>query len=164
MRRGILVILALAFVACAGFAQPTNVDVIVDITGITGRAYWNPVVESLDGVAYLPGEIHYRVWMYNTNDFGIDDQVTSNLILVGETAPDVNQLDMDLSGTSRGYYYVGVQAIADDGQGGVYTGLIAWSYDPVLVDPTLGRSVFMEGSGFPTTPPESPTGLGLLVP
>ena len=151
MRRALLLIAALALVAVACSAQiqvPTNVDIIYD-GDIPRTIFWNPVTESVGGVPYLAGEISYEVFAYSTQDFGIDDQVPANVIAVGSTAPDTPTFEVDISAWNRGFYYVGVRAKGDDGQGLVAYSGIAWSYDPVAVDPT-GRSAYLVDQGMPT--------------
>ena len=84
------------------------------------------------------------------DDFGVDDQNTANLMFVGSTPTDTATLDIDISTWDRGFYYLGVRARGDDGQGTVAYSGIAWSYDPVAVDPTMGRSAYLVDQGMPT--------------
>lgn len=164
MKRALLILAALALVAVAACAQiqaPDNVDVIYD-GDIPRDVYWDPVTESVGGIPYLAGEIRYEVFAYSTELFGtIDDQVPANVVSLGETLPDTPNMTIDISSWQRGFYYIGVRAIGDDGQGTVAYSDIAWSYDPVVVDPTPGRSAYLVDGGMPTDL-SLPTGLGTI--
>jgi len=151
MKRLAFLLLSLVVVACLACAQvqvPTNVDIIYD-GDVPRTISWDPVTQSIGGVPYLAGEITYEAFAYSTELFGIDDQDIVNLVSLGTTPPDTPTLTIDITTWTRGFYYVGVRARADDGQGTVAYSAIAWSYDPVATGPT-SRSAYLVDQGMPT--------------
>jgi hypothetical protein len=114
MKRAILGIGLLLLVFGLSFAQqPTNVDVIYDISG-TATIIWDEVTEDIDGNPYLPTDtLTYEIFTYPTPEFGvIDDQDPAQVDSVTVVASPTGVVDFGSGTYKRGqWYYVGVRAI-----------------------------------------------------
>ena len=59
---------------------------------------------------------------------------------------------IDLSSLTRNWYYIGVRSIGEDAEGVVEYSSIAWSNDPVVVNPTLPFAYRVTGALIPAVP------------
>lgn len=118
MRRGILVILALALVACAGFTQ----DIIYRDQA---TLQWDAVTTDMNDDPLLPGDIvEYEVYIYDAAQT-IDDQDPANLIFIATTSA-TEQL---IVFPSRREWYAGVRTKLTTAEPLVTYSPISWSYD-----------------------------------
>jgi len=128
MRR-IALLFLLLFGAAFAFAQVSEIHYLEN-----ANLAWEEVTTDIDGNPLLSTDVvTYEAYIYDSA-LVIDDQIPANLISVGEVAEPT--ITIDFAGLPRVMYYAGVRVKVVDGTGGVTTSDIAWSYDPVAVDPT----------------------------
>ena len=118
MKRALLLVAALALVACAGFAQ----DIL----------YRDQATLMWDAIVSLPEDtVVYEVYIYDSATV-VNDQDPANLIYVGETAA----TELLIVFPDRRNWYAGVRAKLTTGEPMTGYSAIAWSYDAeVAVSP-----------------------------
>lgn len=129
MKRAALSV-ALSLLALLAWGQPTDVAEIYAADG--PRTFiWSEVTTDIDGNPLLPDDVvHYRVYV-------VQWPMTDNMpVLVADDVV-LPEATIDVSGMSRGWYYVGVSAF-DATVPGVpgEESEITWSNDEVRLDPT----------------------------
>ena len=152
MKRVALLGLALLLVACISGAQqyPVDLTIAVDELAPVVDVSWTAVIAGTDGTPYLPTDtILYDLFTRDAVP-AMDDQNLANIIYAGSVSTTSGVVDF--TAYVRGWYYVGVRTVVDDGLGTIKTSLIAWSYDPVYVDPTQ-RWLYTVGGEIPDPPP-----------
>ena len=144
MKKYILAI-ALVFLALSCYAQPA--DVTVTFSGMVPQVLeWDDITLDADGNPLLAGDvISYEVF------FAKAPFVASEAVSLGVVA--VSEATIDISSLSRGYYYVGVQAIGTDAGGIVTRTTVSWSNDPVAVSPLAQRFAYLVTGGLLLPPP-----------
>ena len=137
-------LLVAAFVAVACIAQPADVDIVYS-GAIPQIVVWDEVVTDENGEPILETDtISYEVF------FAKSPLVEADAISLGVvTLPEVT---IDLSALTRGYYYVGVRTIGETAEGAIEYSPIAWSNDPLSVDPTSRFAYLVVGVLFPASP------------
>jgi len=122
MKRALLILAALALVACVGWTQ----DIIYKDQA---TLQWDAVTTDANGDPLLPEDtVTYEVYIYDSA-LTIDDQNTANLIFIAETAG-TEQL---IVFPERRNWYAGVRAKIVTGEPVTQYSMIAWSYDSEAV-------------------------------
>jgi hypothetical protein len=148
--RKLLTIGALLILAVSCFAQIDQIHYLDNAT-----LAWDPVTTDANGDPLLPDDtVTYEVYVYDYYNPPTDDQVIADLTFVG--APTTTEQVINFSGFARTGWAAGVRAVVTDGQGAVYYSDIAWSYDPVAVNP-IQPFLYVPLSGVLVLP--IPTGL-----
>ena len=132
-----LFIALMFFVAFAACGQPADVDIVY--SGMIPQIIvWNAPTTDVSGEPFLSDDIiSYNV--YYALAPGTDDCVFLGNVLVAEST-------VDLSALYRGYYYIGVSAVGETAYGAISESTIAWSNDPLAVDPTSRYAYLVTGT------------------
>lgn len=141
-KRAMMVLVIVSVIAASCWAQPADVEVVY--SGMIPQILvWEDVVLDEHGHPLLEGDtITYEVFVRHS--------ATENEGSLGIT--DTTEATVDLSTLPRGYYYVGVRSIGETEEGAIEYSDIAWSNDPVAVDPTLPFAYLVTGYLFPARP------------
>jgi len=141
MKRALLILAALALVACVGFTQ----DIIYKDQA---TLLWDAVTEDANGDPLLPEDtVSYEVYIYDSA-LTIDDQNTANLIFIAEASV-TEQL---IVFPERKNWYAGVRAKIVTGEGITNFSNIAWSYEEVPVTMTAPFAYQPQGGVVPADP------------
>jgi len=144
MKRFILA-LALVMLALACYAQPA--DVTVTFSGMVPQVLeWEDITLDADGNPLLVGDVITYEVFFTKAPFNAASAVSLGVVTASEAT-------IDLSSLSRGYYYVGVQAIGTDAQGVVTRSATSWSNDTVAVSPLAQRFAYLVTGGLLLPPP-----------
>lgn len=151
MKRALLILAGL-LITLSCMAQPADVDVVY--SGMIPQiVVWEEVTVDADGNPILPEDtITYEVF-YAPSPFAAGQEMSIAVVTLPEAT-------VDLSALARGYYYIGVRSIGETAEGVVEYSDIAWSNDPVAVDPTLPFAYLVAGPLYPARP----TGLQTVGP
>ena len=118
MKRALLILAALALVACVGGAQEI-------IYKDQATLQWDAVTTDAAGDPLLPEDaVTYDVYIYDST-LVIDDQNPALLIHMGNTA----LTEMLITFPARRNWYAGVRAVVTTGEPATYYSAIAWSYN-----------------------------------
>jgi len=124
MKRALLILFALALVACVGGAQEI-------LYRDTATFQWDALTEDLNGDPLLSTDVvEYDVWLDDGS--ATDNQDVLQLTYVGRTAA----LEMLLDFATRVTWYAGVQAIVTPSGGPAVYSDIAWSTEEIPVTQT----------------------------
>jgi len=137
-------LLLFTILAFACYAQPADVEVVY--SGMVPQiVIWEDVDTDSDGNPLVDGDvIEYEVF-YTGTPFDEASAISLGVVQMPEAT-------VDLSTLPRGYYYVGVRSIGTDSGGAVGLSAIAWSNDPVAVDPTQRFAYLVTGAFLPADP------------
>jgi len=123
MRRALLILSALALVACVGFTQ----DILYRDTA---TFEWNEVTVDLNGDPLLPTDtVQYDVYLYDFDNPPVDIQDTALLTAMGRTS----LTSMDITFPSRITWVAGVRVSVIDVDANETLSDIAWSTEPIPV-------------------------------
>ena len=153
MRRALLLIAALALVACAGMAQePVYYN-------STPTVVWTPAASAPDGSAFLPGDtVEYRVYVWDVELLGFDPPPALGVMDLRVTWVDVDPLsageeEAQIDFASRRDWGVAVVGTHIDG-GGNRTDYVGYLASSRAADTASGVPfVYTPASGAATEPP-----------
>ena len=142
--RKLFLILLLSSVVFACYGQPADVDIVY--SGMIPQiVVWDDVDLDADGNPLIEGDVITYEIFFTREPFGENVQVSLGVV----TDPEAT---IDLSALSRGHYYVGVRSIGEDAGGAIEVSAIAWSNDPMAVDPIQRFAYLVTGAFIPAVP------------
>lgn len=122
MKRALLILAALALVACVGGAQEI-------LYRDQATLMWDAVTADSNGDPLLPEDVlEYEVFIYDSA-LTINDQIIANLLFVGTTSA----TELLIVFPERRNWYAGVRTKITTGEPITSYSAIAWSYDVAAV-------------------------------